>query len=111
MDFISNKTIIDMSAAFQEEKYQANITEDSILYMDNLHTMKLFSAVVNTDDYLDYSKEYTPLFRLHSNLNTSLLEKKIVKSTMQQLQTCLKLPQYLLSNDTNTVELVGSTTI
>ena len=45
------------------------------------------------------------------NLNTSLLDKLFVEKTMQPLQFLLKPPQYLLSTDTKTVELVGSPNI
>ena len=44
MAFVSNEHVIDMSAAFQEEKLQAKKIEESILYVDNLQPMDLVST-------------------------------------------------------------------
>ena len=44
MDFVWNKLCIDTSAAFQEAQFQANIIEDNIIYMDNLHPMEFVSS-------------------------------------------------------------------
>ena len=44
MTFVSNELDIDMSSVFQEAQSQANIIEDSIIYVDNLHPMEFISA-------------------------------------------------------------------
>ena len=106
MSFVSNELIIDMSAAFQESKYQANKIEESILYVDNLHPMEFVSAwgkyvKVNPDDSLEHRKEVISFFKFQRNFNAFLLDKRIAKATIQPLQLFLKPPKYLLSTDKN----------
>ena len=116
MAFVSKGLHIDMSATFQEAQLQANTIDESILYLDNLHTMSYVSSggkdtQVNPDNSFEYSKEGISFFNFQINLNTSLLDNFFSKATMQPLQLCLDTPQYLLYTDTKTVQLLVSTII
>ena len=65
---------------------------------------------VNPEDDLEDREEDISFFIIQININTSFLDKTIVKLTMQPLKFSLKLQQHLLSTDTNTVALVVSPT-
>ena len=113
MSFVSNKLGIDMSASFQEAQFQANTIEESILYVDNVQRMEFVSAweqdsQVNPDDSLEDRNDSIYFFRFQSNLIVYILDKLIVKATLQPLKFCLELLQYILSTDTKKVERVES---
>ena len=113
MSFVSNKFCIDTSALFQEAQFQANTIEEIILYVKNVQKMELISSweedyQVNPDNFLEDNNESIYFFRFQSNLIVYILDKLIVKATLQPLNFCLELLQYILSNDTKNVERVES---
>ena len=113
MSFVSNKLGIDMSASFQEAQFQANTIEESILFVDNVQQMEFVSvwdqdSQVNPDDSLEDTNESIYFFRFQSNIIVYILDKIIVKATLQLLKFCLELLEYILSNDTKNVERVES---
>ena len=94
-----------MSASFQESQFQANTIEDSILYVENVQRMEFVSAweqysQVNPDDSLEDRNDSIYFFRFQSNLIVYILDKIIVKATLQPLKFNLELLQYILSTDT-----------
>ena len=113
---ISNKLVIYMIALFQEAQLKSNTIEEVILYINNLQPTALVSAggkdvQVNPYYDLDDSKEDFSFLNLQINSAFYFLDQTIANATMNSLKLCLKLSQYLLSNDTKTVELVVSPTI
>ena len=63
---------------------------------------------VSPDDSLEDSNDSIYFFRFQSNLIVYILDKTILKSTLQPLKLGLKLLHYILSNDTKNVERVES---
>ena len=102
-----------MSASFQEAQFQANTIEDSNLYVDNIQRMEFVSeweqdSQVNPDNSLEDRNDSFYFFRFQSNLIVYILDKQILKATLQPLKFCLELLQYILSTDTKNVERVES---
>ena len=61
-----------------------------------------------SDDSLEDKNEGIYFFRFRSNLIVYILDKLIVKATLQPLIFCLELLQYILSTETKNVERVES---
>ena len=63
---------------------------------------------VNPDNSLEDRNDSIYFFRFQSNLIVYILDKLIVKATLQPLKLCLELLQYNLSTDTKNVERIES---
>ena len=63
---------------------------------------------VNPDNSLEDTNDSIYFFRFQSNIIIYILDKLIVKATLQPLKLCLELLQYILSTDTKNVERVES---
>ena len=63
---------------------------------------------VNMDDSLEDKNESIYFSIFQRNLIVYILDKLIVKATLQPLKFCLELLQYILSTDTKNVKRVES---
>ena len=107
MPFVSNKLTIDMNAAFN--KRNSKQTEfKRVYYMWITYSQWIFSKIgndvqVNPGDALEDRNCGISFFGFQNNLKASLLDKRILKSTIHTLKLFLNLPHYTLSTDKKTV--------